>query len=137
MAKWYTHTPTHPLTHTHSHTHTQTQIIKKGNNNTPNRDPHGSSLGIGAVNGKTSTLEVAEIVDPLHSHVSASWLKVSQLQLVYWNIFPFLIDFFFLIFASFSHSLFGILYIFNTYQQMTYIKVTCSSRIVNVHFENT
>ena len=76
MAKLYTDTHIHTLTQTHTHTHTHTrkhtQIIKKGNNNIPNRGLHGSSLGIGAVSVKTSTLEVAEIVNPLHSHVSAS-----------------------------------------------------------------
>ena len=66
------HTHTHTHTHTHANTRKHAQIIKKRNSNTPNRGLHGSSLGIGAVNGKTSTLEVAEIVDPLHSHVSAS-----------------------------------------------------------------
>ena len=69
----HAHTPTNTHVHTRTHTRTQTHTNnKKGNNNTPNRGPHGSSLGIGAVNGKTSTLEVAEIVDPLHSHVSTS-----------------------------------------------------------------
>ena len=74
MAKGYTHTHTHTHTRARARANTRkhTQIIKKGNSNTPNRGLHGSSLGIGAVNGKTSTLEVAEIVDPLHSHVSAS-----------------------------------------------------------------
>ena len=53
---------------------------KKHPYNTPDGGPHVNSQGIGAIKtfkdvenvAKTSTLEVAEILDPLHFYVSAT-----------------------------------------------------------------
>ena len=82
----------HTYTHTHGHTHTHTHTHKKNNNNNKkvntNLLPQGKStpttsqtevftatvneLDPSTVVEKTSTLDAAGILDPLHSYVSAT-----------------------------------------------------------------